>query len=329
MNSLKEDKELTIPTVKIGEKEIPKVILGNLPFLGISYQGKEMDKQYFERFSNIENTIKILQTAVKFGITVVGANPKDGGELAEKFLSAVIEASNRSHIKLAVVPCISIPLKVDSEPIDDYRRWATHYKFEKAIAGERILERYLLDPILKYRPNWNTNLKNATPYTSEEIENVEIDFNQISKRLKSFEKHQVLYVEIGSECDFLAASRRIDLLKDLITFLRKKYDLIVLGTHHAGATIPIVENEGLNIDAYLTPINHLGVMMFPTIEHVKKAIFNTEKTIIAMKTLAGGRINPKDAFKFVFHEIKADSCMIGVGSEQELKENMSCLKKYM
>ena len=63
--------------------------------------------------------------------------------------------------------------------------------------------------------------------------------------------------------------------------------------------------------------------MFPTRVSALKAIKTSKKPIIAIKTLAGGRINPKEALKHVYEELGINFCMIGIGSEYEAKTDFS------
>jgi len=77
-------------------------------------------------------------------------------------------------------------------------------------------------------------------------------------------------------------------------------------------------------DGYVTPVNKLGIMMFPTQKAVENAVRKARKQgklIVGIKPLAGGRIKPQEALSYVYKEIKADACMIGVSSVDEAKED--------
>jgi hypothetical protein len=129
---------------------------------------------------------------------------------------------------------------------------------------------------------------------------------------------------LGSETDFLALIDRLDLLETLVDSLRSRYGhRILLGVHHAGITIPKLENSEIEFDGYVTPINRRGVMMFPNRNLAVEAIRAAKKPIIAIKPLAGGRIKPREALEHVYREMGIDFCMIGVGSEREAEEDFS------
>ena len=58
--------------------------------------------------------------------------------------------------------------------------------------------------------------------------------------------------------------------------------------------------------------------MLPTQRLALEAVKNASRPVIAIKPLAGGRIPPKQAFDYVYENARVDSCMVGVGSEEEL-----------
>jgi hypothetical protein len=314
--------------------QMPQLILGHLPFIGESYQGELRNREYVGRFSKIENTIRILTNAVEeYGITVLGAAPANESWLAEQLLEAVRVASERTEQKLSLIPCLRIPLTIDGVGIDDYRRWLSYYEVERKIDG-KILERYLDDPILQCREGWRERLLHAsahlTAYSSGEIERLKIDYETLGSRLDSLQGFDILFMEPGSETDFLAGSGRLDLLRGLVERIRGTYGYeVILGTHHAGTTIPILEKSGIKFQGYVTPINRLGVMMFPTQRLVLEAVKSASKPVIAIKPLAGGRIRPKQAFEYVYEIVGAESCMVGVSSDGELDTDLKAAREQI
>ena len=76
----------------------------------------------------------------------------------------------------------------------------------------------------------------------------------------------------GAEIDLLAMTGRFDLIRAYIDFLRKRFDTVITSVHHAGVTIPLLEEEGIPVDGYLTTVNRPGTFMFPTSEIALDAI---------------------------------------------------------
>ncbi len=63
-------------------------------------------------------------------------------------------------------------------------------------------------------------------------------------------------------------------------------------------------------------------MMFPTKASAESAVRGTEKPVYAIKPMAGGRVNPEDAFRYVFG-FDVEGCMIGCASVSEVKEDFT------
>jgi hypothetical protein len=315
------------PLRKVGDRAVPRLILGHLPFIGESYQGPRKNREYRSRFSDIKNTVKILRVAVeKYGLTVAAAGIMPGNELAGLFFKAIRETERLTNIEIATIPCVQIPLTIHGKPVDTYRRWLTYYKLESSIVGERILSRYLEDPVLQCRSGWKARFKDAVqhskPYEREELKHLRIDDEKLEDGIKNLEDFDVLFAELGSETDFLAMTDKFDLIADLVDQLGSRNGYrVLLGVHHAGLTIPKLENSGIDFDGYVTPVNKLGVMMFPTREMALRAIRASKRPVIAIKPLAGGRIGPGEALEHVYREAGVGFCMIGVGSVSEAEED--------
>lgn len=322
------------PTFSIKGVEIPRVILGNMPFVGESYQGLNKNIEYIERFSKVENTIEILCKMVEYGVTVTSVMPSKD-KLNQLFWRALTDTINKTGVEFALTPCLKIPLKIFNEPINDYRRWLTYYGIEKDV-GERMLKKYLEDPILLCREDWRNNflhaLQHHKSYDKDEINELEIDFNILERNIEFFFSKglKILFVEPGSEIDFLALTDRIDLIEKLIEWLNHRFDCpVFLGSHHAGSTIPILESTELKFEGYVTPVNTLGALMLPNHKQALKEIKRSKKRIVAIKTMAGGRIEPQEAFKYVLKTVGVDAFMIGVASINEVQEDLNCVKRIL
>ena len=83
-------------------------------------------------------------------------------------------------------------------------------------------------------------------------------------------------------------------------------------------TIPTIDDGLDGFEGYITPLNSMGVMMFPTKASAESAVRGTEKLVYAIKPVAGGRVNPKEAFIYVFG-FDIEGCMIGCASVSEVK----------
>lgn len=317
--------------LRIGETAIPRIILGHLPFLGESYQGALRNQEYLTRFSNIENTIRIIMKALNSGVNTMAVT--SSSTLHGKLLrQAIRNAMTRTGRSLAVLPCFSIPLTLDGERIDDYRRWLTYYQYEQQHTTSPLLDIYLSDPILQCRPGWKTKFTHAhqssSAYTSEEIARLQINYHALRDTLTYFNDFSIIGVEAGSESDFLIMTERFDLLADFTQFLQKTFHRpVFLGIHHAGTSLPLLDQQDLGVSGYLTPVNKVGALMLPTHAQALNAITSTSKPVIAIKPLAGGRIPPSEAFEYVFQVAHADATLIGVASEEEFDTDLTAAQR--
>lgn len=312
--------------------DLQKIILGNLPLIGISYQGKEKDEEYKKRFSNKDEIKKVMKVALNFGLRYFAASSYDFNELSPIYLNAIKELEEDEGIEIFLIPCIKIPLKIGKEEINDYRRWVTHLNYEIEKFGKGIIEKYFNDPILNCRYKWKENLKIAKPYNLKEVEKeLKIDWEKWENNIYKFSDYKIAWIELGSESDFIIISR-IDLLEELIDRVLDIGYRVLLGSHHFGVSSSIIEEEKIKkFDGYVTPINKLGVMMFPNKREVENNIIKIKESriIIAIKPFAGGRIEPKEALEYVYKKVKVDSCMIGVGSIKEAEENFKIAKNIL
>lgn len=322
------------PSIKIGRVSVPRLILGNLPFLGESYQGPERNRNYAERFGNIDTTIKLLKHAISdYGLTVVGVMPPMMGQLSRLFFEALKTASAETGVDVGLIACFMIPLSIRGKKVDDCRRWLTYHMIE-ARNGIETSTKYLTDPILLCREGWaerfSQAIANLDPYGSEEIEDMTLDVPRLKDVLLSLEGFRILLIEPGSETDFLTLTGRTDILEEAVSTARDRMGCpVVVGTHHAGSTIPILEDTQIDISGYVTPLNTIGALMLPTVERALRAIRSARRPVIAIKAMAGGRVPPKEAFRHVFDEVGVASCMIGVATEAELREDVQAASHFI
>ncbi len=297
-----------------------RLILGHMPFVGISYQSEEKDEEYRMRFSKIGATRNIVQAALKMGIRrFAGATPRSS-PLSPVHIEALRIMIDEGH-DIEVLPCVEIPIKLDNSRINEFRRWAAYVEFERRLYPE-VRRRMINDPILNFREDWKHRLSASKPYEDEDFRKLTVEWSEIDEDLEFFEELPLGYVEFGSETDFLAMTGRFDLLGELVDRTKVHgFRNVLFGVHHAGMTIPMLNGRLEGFHGYVTPLNPLGVMMFPTKQSAERAVRSVEKAVYAIKPLAGGRVSPKRAFTYVF-DFNVEGCMIGVGSVPELKQDI-------
>jgi len=303
----------------IDAKPTDRLILGHMPMVGISYQSKEIDAEYQRRFNDAKAMRDIVDAAIDLGVSKSAAASPNSSPLAPLHLQVLRKTVDEGRY-IELIPCIGIPVKLRDEGINAFRRWATYLTLEERLHSG-VRQRILDDRILNFREGWKDRLPISKPYDKEDYQRLSIDWKKVEHDLECFVDLPVLYMEPGSETDFLAMAGRFDLLGGLIDRVKERgFRGVLFGVHHAGVTIPRMDIELDGFGGYLTPLNPLGLMMFPTKVAAEKAVKNTKKRVIAIKPLAGGRVKPEEAFKYVFR-FDVDGCMIGCASVAEVKED--------
>jgi len=317
------------------ELGLQKIIFGNLSLLGISYQNKQKDNEYKKKFSNKDEMKRVMKVAIRYGIRFFASTSFDFNELAPTYLAAIKEIENEEELELSLITCIGIPLEFKGEKINDYKRWKTHLIYESKELGKRIGERFFDDPILNCRFGWKENLRAVKSYNIKELKKeLKINWKLWEERVNQFSDYDVAWIEPGSEIDFLAISR-IDLLEELLDINSELGYRSFLGSHHLGSSVPLIQERRVKkFDGYVTPVNELGVMMFPTKREAENAVKRTRKEgklIVATKPFAGGRLtsNVALALNYVYTELKVDSCMMGIGSVAEAEQNFQAAKNII
>ena len=297
-----------------------KLILGHMPFIGVSYQSAKKDEEYHKRFSKISATRNVVEVAIKMGIhRFAGATPRSS-PLSPIHLQVLGLMIAEGH-DIELLPCIEIPIKLGGIAINTFRRWATYVSFEGQLYPE-VRQRMINDPILNFREDWKHRLSASKPYKDDDFRKLTVEWGEIDENLQFFAELPVSYIEFGSETDFFAMTGRFDLLGELVdTAKNHGFKNVLFGVHHAGMTIPLLKDKLEGFHGYVTPLNPLGVMMFPTKLSAERAVKSVEKAVYAIKPLAGGRVSPKRAFTYVFN-FQVEGCMFGVGSVAELKEDI-------
>ena len=151
----------------------------------------------------------------------------------------------------------------------------------------------------------------------------------MERYLGFFEGLDILVADPGAEIDLLAMTGRFDLIREYISFLRSRFQTVITSVHHAGVTLPLLEEENIPVDGYLTTVNRPGTFMFPTRELALDAIRSVKKPVIAIKPMAGGRYLGHKAFEFVYNEVGVAAAMFGMGTLDQVKETTAAARDVL
>jgi|Deesub1362A_J573_1020465.scaffolds.fasta_scaffold00321_24 pentose-5-phosphate-3-epimerase len=127
-----------------------------------------------------------------------------------------------------------------------------------------------------------------------------------------------------------ADSLKKDVINDFLDLVRDVGSKPGIATHNPGRVITDAELYFPDIEAYLCPVNPLGIYMSPGIDSALDAIRlakSNGKKIFGMKVLAAGKLKPKDAFRFA--KKYCDTFVVGFVKKDEIDEAVQEIKKLM
>jgi hypothetical protein len=126
----------------------------------------------------------------------------------------------------------------------------------------------------------------------------------------------------------LSDSGNFSLVREICQEIRGAGLIPGCATHIPERTIPSLDKEGLDIKAYLVPINSLGLFMGPTPRKVLEVIEETDKVIMAKKVLAAGNLKPEEGLAYLSGIDCIKGLAIGIASEREAEETFNLALKY-
>ena len=140
-------------------------------------------------------------------------------------------------------------------------------------------------------------------------------------------------IEAGARLIFvhgMVSDRKGEKLINLVEKINSRGILSGIATHDPINTINHVRENKVQISSFLIPFNATGKFMQDQ-ERLEAIVDETrEYSFIAMKTLAAGKIKPKDAFEYVGNH-NIDGASIGMVTEKQAREStqiaLKCLQK--
>ena len=325
----------SIPTIPLGKIDFPRLTMGIHPYDGVSYQDEKRDAENLKLFGEVNPVANIIgHTVQNFGFTVAQVDHMNP-ELNRLHLQAIWETERRLKTDIGLLAYILIPITLDGEIVSySERTHSTLFGYDLTAVGEEAyLKQVSKDEILKYTIGGSfDNLvtpKTVEPYTQADAEKFVIDYAVLEQYLGFFAGCKIFVADPGAEIDLLAAVGRFDLIQEYLDFLRSRFDTVISSVHHGGITIPLIEEHNIEFDGYIVPVNDLGMYMFPTKDRVVDAVRKTNKLVIAIKPMAGGRYLGEKAFEYVFNDVGVESVMFGMGTIEQVTETATAARSVL
>ena len=78
----------------------------------------------------------------------------------------------------------------------------------------------------------------------------------------------------------------------------------------------------------MTAVNKKGFLMNPSRDQVVEDISNSSHTVLAMATLASGRLLPEEAYSYISNTA-VKNVVVGLSSPKHADETFGIIKKYI
>jgi len=91
----------TVPTFRLENVEVPRILLGHNPFLGFSYLSDARAREYKERFSEVDSIVKVISKSVELGVPAIFISAEL--PLTDNLIKAVRKASDITGVDILVM----------------------------------------------------------------------------------------------------------------------------------------------------------------------------------------------------------------------------------
>jgi hypothetical protein len=162
--------------------------------------------------------------------------------------------------------------------------------------------------------------------TQREVDRMAFDSSRFEKTLSPFHPEESPFLIIGGKySDWLLALGRVDLLKEMVSMVRKQGFIPIFSGQWATFVLP--KAKPLDVAAYAIPINQKASLFDFT--RACSMVKRFEKPILSLNPLAEGRLlnESGEALSFLLNELKVCSAIIEVASDEEMARVLQGIEK--
>lgn len=128
-------------------------------------------------------------------------------------------------------------------------------------------------------------------------------------------------------CDLALGYGMSDIILAFDQYIREEYGAIPgYGTLNYPRFSQFLTSVGLKESLVMTGVNKLGFLMNPDQNAVEEAIKNDGHTVLAMATLASGKLKPQEAYPYL-KNLGVKNIVVGLSSKQHADETFGLIKK--
>ncbi len=287
---------------------IDQVILGDNQFFGVNHMSQDKGRATYEQFKDLGEIKRILKYGLSKGVKGVMFSTHPSIYKICDMIREDDELRDQLHIYVNVPYIIKYVSMVTEMGMLETMRTMLRGKS----GGGRI--RFFLQTA------WNVVTLNHLGIL-ERLVDVELaPFHGL--KIKAVFLHNAL-------CDLILGYEMKEVILAFDRYIRKKYKVLpAYGTLNFSAFSAFLEEIGLSNSLIMTAVNKKGFLMNPTRDKVVEDIANSSHTVLAMATLASGRILPEEAYAYI-GETYVRNVVVGLSSEKHADETFESIQRYI
>ncbi|QTH42327.1 hypothetical protein J4772_33445 [Cohnella sp. LGH] len=288
---------------------LDSVILGDNQFFGVNHMSHERGKQTQEQFKSMDEIKKVLYMAMEHGVKGVMFSTHPSIYQITDMMRA--DSALRDHFNIYVnVPYIVKYVTMVNE-------MGLYNTINKILEGLSTIDKmkYVLQGII------NAGTQNYLQIVNRLIDAELNPFHGLN--IKAVFLHNVLG-------DLVLGYNMEKVIRNFDQYIRSKYDALpAYGTLNYPLFCDLLDKAGISGVPVMTSVNKKGFLMNPSREVTEQAIENSNHTVIAMATLASGRIPPQEAYEYLFSLQRVRHVIVGLSSQKHADETFKILRQYL
>ena len=288
--------------------DIDTIILGDNQFFGVNHMSEARGMETREKFKDIGEIKNMLYTAMDLGVKgVFFSTHPDIYQITDMMRK---DSALKNHFNIYVnVPYIVKYMSM----INTMGMFGT---VKHVLQGKKASES------LKFFAEGAKNLF-TTDYIGLAMQLVDVEvapFHDLN--VKSVLLHNSL-------CDLAMAYNMQEVIKSFDSFVKNSLGVIPgYGTQNYPMFSRFLKNSGINEAFVMTAINKIGFYMNPDNRAYEETLKNDGNTVLAMATLASGRLKPEEAYQYLA-DLGINNIVVGLSSKKHAEETFGAIGKYI
>lgn len=288
--------------------DIDQVILGDNQFFGVNHMSQDKGRATYEQFKDLNEIKRILKYGLSKGVKGVMFSTHPSIYEICDMIRADEELKNNLNIYVNVPYIIKYVSMVTEMGMYDTIKTMLKGKSGKGKT------KFLLET------GANVLTLNHLGILERLIDVELAPFYDLN--VKAVFLHNAL-------CDLILGYDMKEVAIAFDRYVRKRYHALpAYGTLNFSAFAKFLDDCGLENSLVMTAVNQKGFLMNPSRDQVVEDIAKSSHTVLAMATLASGRLLPEEAYSYIANTA-VKNVVVGLSSPKHADETFGIIKKYI